>query len=170
MRLLRRLDGQVLAGRIVETEAYMGADDPASHAYRGPTRRNRVMFGPPGHLYVYRSYGIHTCANVVTGDKGIGMAVLVRAVEPLEGLTAMRALRRLQDVRLLCSGPGRVCEAFGITLADDGDDLLGNVIRIAGSRENGEIRTTARIGITVAADRPWRFVAAGSRFASRPTR
>jgi DNA-3-methyladenine glycosylase len=170
VRLVRRLHGEVLSGRIVETEAYMGSDDPASHAYRGMTKRNRVMFGPPGHLYVYRSYGIHNCANVVTGQDGGGSAVLIRAVEPLEGLATMRALRRVDESRLLASGPGRVCESFGITIAEDGTDLLSTHLWLAGPRETVDVSATPRIGISVATDACWRFVEAGSRFASRRTR
>jgi len=165
--LFRRLDGEVLSGRIVETEAYMGADDPASHAYRGPTERNRSMFGPPGHLYVYRSYGVHFCANLVTGDEGVGTAVLLRALEPLDGLETMQARRGVADRKLLCAGPGRLCQALGITRAQDGVDLLGDDIWIAGARSCSQILATRRIGISVAAERKWRFVEAGSPFLSR---
>jgi DNA-3-methyladenine glycosylase len=167
MLFVRRLDGEALVGRIVETEAYMGPEDPASHAYRGMTKRNRTMFGHPGHLYVYRSYGIHYCANVVTGDEGIGTAVLIRALEPLEGTEVMERLRGMNDMRLLCSGPGRVCQALGITTDQDATDLLGDDIFITGPRRRVPMAATPRVGITIAQGRLWRFVETGSRFASR---
>jgi DNA-3-methyladenine glycosylase len=165
---VRRVGRQLLTGWIVETEAYMGTDDPASHSYRGPTRRNRSMFGPPGHLYVYRSYGIHSCANVVTSPEGTATAVLLRAVEPVDGVELMRHLRGVEDVRLLSSGPGRLCQAFGLSLSDDGLDLLGEQCYIAAGR-TAEIVTTPRMGITKAVEQLWRFVDAHSVFASRPT-
>lgn len=167
MRLKREIDGRTLAGRIVEVEAYMGSDDPASHAFRGLTRRNKSMFGPPGHLYVYRSYGIHYCANVVTSEIGVATAVLLRALEPLEGLDVMEQLRGVSDSRLLCSGPGKLCQAFGISTDDDATDLRGEDIRILGPRHAGQVVATTRIGINVAKDCPWRFVEAGSRYLSR---
>jgi DNA-3-methyladenine glycosylase len=117
--LIRTTGGRRLMGRIVEAEAY-ARDDPASHAFRGLTRRNASMFGPPGHAYVYRSHGIHHCLNVTTGD---GSAVLLRALEPVRGLGEMARRRGLDDVRLLCAGPGRLCQALGVSLADDGGDL-----------------------------------------------
>jgi DNA-3-methyladenine glycosylase len=162
--LVREVDGERLVGKIVEAEAY-DRDDPASHAYRGETRRNRSMFGPPGHAYVYRSHGIHRCLNAVTLR---GSAVLLRAVEPLEGLEAMARRRGLDDPRILCAGPGRLCQAFGIELDDDGADLCDvRGLWIAGRESAPEVAVTTRVGITIAADRPWRFVEAGTRFASR---
>jgi DNA-3-methyladenine glycosylase len=162
--LVREADGERLVGKIVEAEAY-DRDDPASHAYRGETRRNRTMFGPPGHAYVYRSHGIHRCLNAVTLP---GSAVLLRAVEPLEGLEAMARRRGVEDPRLLCAGPGRLCQAFGIDLDEDGADLCEvRGLWIAGGESAPEVAVTTRVGITVAADRPWRFVEAGTRFASR---
>jgi DNA-3-methyladenine glycosylase len=162
--LVREVDGERLVGKIVEAEAY-DRDDPASHAYRGETRRNRSMFGPPGHAYVYRSHGIHRCLNAVTLR---GSAVLLRALEPLEGLDAMARRRGLNDPRLLCAGPGRLCQALGIDLHDDGTDLCDvRGLWISGRRSAPGVAITSRVGITVAADRPWRFVEAGSRFASR---
>jgi DNA-3-methyladenine glycosylase len=164
MHLVRKLDGQMLVGRIVEAEAY-GFDDPASHAYRGETPRNRSMFGPPGRAYVYRSYGVHRCLNAVTLP---GSAVLVRAVEPLQGLDGMARRRGLDDPRLLCAGPGRVCQAFDIDLDEDGADLCDvRGLWIAGRESAPEVAATSRVGVTVAADRLWRFVEAGNRFASR---
>jgi DNA-3-methyladenine glycosylase len=148
-------DGVLVAGRIVETEAYT-ADDPASHSFRGPTQRNAVMFGPAGHLYVYRSYGIHWCANVVTGAEGDGQAVLLRAVDPVEGADEM--LRR-RGRTPLADGPGKLCQAFGLTGDDDGADLCSHgPIRILDGGV-GPVESVAgpRIGITRAVDTPWRF-------------
>ena len=162
--LVRQLDGETLVGRIVEAEAY-GRDDPASHAYRGQTRRNVSMFGPPGHAYVYVSHGIHHCLNVVARAPS---AVLIRAVEPLRGHASMSERRGLADDRLLCAGPGRLCQAFGISLAEDGADLTaGDGIWVGRGRRVGDAVTTARVGVTLAADRAWRFVVAGTPFASR---
>lgn len=165
--LVRRLDGAALVGRIVEAEAY-GPDDPASHSYRGETPRNRSMFGPPGHAYVYRSYGVHHCLNAVSLPP---TAVLIRALEPLEGLERMSRRRGVDHPRLLCAGPGRLCQALGIDLSLDGMDLTaGEGLWIARGRPAEVVVATRRIGISVAVDRPWRFVEAGSRFASRPVR
>lgn len=148
----------VVAGRIVETEAYL-PDDPASHSFRGPSARNRTMFGPPGHLYVYLSYGIHRCANVVTGAEGSGQAVLIRAVVPVAGIEVARARRGTRD-RELANGPGKLCQALGIELHDDGCDLSGGS-RITIADDDvpppPEPVTGPRIGISKAVDRPWRF-------------
>ncbi len=144
-----------MSGRITETEAYT-ADDPASHSFRGRTERNAVMFGPPGHLYVYLSYGIHRCANVVTGADGDGQAVLIRSLDPLEGIDSMRSRRgRLP----LADGPGKLCQALGIDLDDDGVDLTAGAVRIVddGTPPPTAPLTGPRVGITVAVDRPWRF-------------
>lgn len=151
-------------GRIVEVEAYAGALDPASHAYRGPTARNGTMFGPPGHLYVYFTYGMHFCANAVTGRPEDGHAVLLRALAPLAGLDTMRsrrpAARRDTD---LASGPAKLCQAMGIGKADDGADLVRGRIRIVddGVRPPAEPGVSVRVGITKAADRPWRWFVIG---------
>lgn len=148
-----------VSGRIVETEAYMRSD-PASHSFNGPTTRNAVMFGPPGRLYVYLSYGIHCCANVVTGAEGDGQAVLLRAVAPVEGLDVMRSRRRGRPDRDLANGPGKLCEALGITLADDGAPLTdpSSPIRILDDATPPPERIVGpRIGITRAVDTPWRF-------------
>lgn len=162
--VVREVDGFRLVGRVVESEAY-ARDDPASHAFRGPTSRNASMFGPPGHAYVYVSHGIHHCLNVVART---GSAVLIRALEPLEGLEEMRRRRGREAVTSLCSGPGRLCQALGITLADDGTDLTeGNGLWLARGRPVPDPMVTARIGITAAADVPWRFVVPGTAFASR---
>jgi DNA-3-methyladenine glycosylase len=158
------------SGRIVEVEAYAGAEDPASHAYRGVTPRNAVMFGPAGHLYVYRSYGIHACCNVVCGPTGEAQAVLVRAVEPVAGIEEMRLARGRSD-RELTNGPGKLCAALGITLADDGVDLCdpSSPIRLLddGTPPPETPAKTARIGISRAADRPWRFSVPGHVHVSR---
>jgi DNA-3-methyladenine glycosylase len=150
--------GAVASGRIIETEAYL-PDDPASHTFNGPTGRNRVMFGPAGHLYVYLSYGIHRCANVVTGVEGNGQAVLLRAIAPLDGIDVMR-LRRGCPERGLSDGPGKLCQALGIELAHDGTDLLGE--RDIALLDDGTPPPVAplvgpRVGISKAVDRPWRF-------------
>ncbi len=158
------------SGVIVETEAYHESE-PASHAYIGLTERNRVLFGPPGCAYVYRSYGIHACVNAVCEPAGVGAAVLIRALEPLEGLDLMRSRRRLVRVEDLCSGPGKLTQALGIELVDNGCDLAaGPVVITARPREWREVPIAAsrRIGITKAAELEWRFCAVGSRCLSRP--
>jgi DNA-3-methyladenine glycosylase len=172
------------AGRIVEVEAYHGADDPASHAYRGLTPRTAVMFGPPGFLYVYFTYGMHWCANVVCGPDGEAAAVLIRALEPLRGVEGMRASRPAarRDIDL-CNGPAKLCEALAITGADNGTDLLApppERHRGAPTGRPAPVRLEddgtapprrpgrgVRIGISVAAERPWRFWVAGSPYVSR---
>ena len=155
-----------VGGRIVETEAYHH-EDPASHSYAGPTPRNQVMFGPPGYLYVYRSYGIHWCMNFVSGETGEGSAVLIRAVEPTAGLEIMAERRGLSDPRALCSGPGKLCQAMGVTREHDGARLDRPPFEL---REGATKAVVAgpRIGITKAVDQPWRYGEAGSRFLSRP--
>ncbi len=154
-----------MIGRIVEAEAY-GVDDPGSHAFRGQTRRNASMFGPSGHAYVYISHGIHHCLNVVGRAP---TAALIRAIEPLEGLEEMSSRRGLVDERLLCAGPGRLCQALGISLLEDGLDLTtGEGLWLARGRPVPESLVTKRIGMSEAVNRPWRFVVPGSRFASRP--
>jgi DNA-3-methyladenine glycosylase len=154
-------------GIIVEVEAYHHTD-PAAHSFRGETARNAVMFGPPGFAYVYRSYGVHWCLNFVCEQEGSASAVLIRALQPTAGLAAMRRRRGVQDARLLCSGPGRLCEALGITHAHNGLALDKPPFAIRASREEPEVVVGPRIGISKAVDLPWRYGLAGSRFVSRP--
>jgi len=157
------------AGVIVEAEAYHQSE-PGSHAYIGIRPRTRVLFGRPGLAYVYRSYGIHACINAVTGPEGAGAAVLIRALEPVDGIDAMRARRGVEPVESLCSGPGKLTQALGIGLGHDGVDLAEGPITISEPPPGwGDVRIVAgpRIGLTKAVELPWRFCAEGSRFLSR---
>jgi DNA-3-methyladenine glycosylase len=166
--LVGRDEEGLVVGRLVECEAYQ-EDDPASHSFRGRTRRTEVMFGPPGHLYVYFTYGMHSCMNVVTGRAGEGSAVLLRAVEPVEGLDVMRSRRGGVADRLLCAGPGRLTQAFGIGRDRNGLDLVeGGRLFVAAGRPLPEERVLIdrRVGIRHAADVPWRFSESGSPFVS----
>lgn len=156
-----------VGGRIVEVEAYHHTD-PAAHSFNGKTDRNAVMFGPPGVAYVYRSYGIHWCVNVVCEPEGSASAVLIRALEPTEGLPVMRRRRGLKEERLLCSGPGRLCEALGINIAHNGLPLDKAPLILLPREDEPEIVTGVRIGITKAADLPWRYGLRGSKFVSKP--
>jgi DNA-3-methyladenine glycosylase len=156
-------------GVIVEVEAYHHTD-PAAHSFGGQTPRNAVMFGPPGFAYVYRSYGIHWCLNFVCEPAGSASAVLIRALEPTAGLAPMRRRRGLGDPRLLCSGPGRLCEALGITAAQNGLPLEKPPFELRAGASTPEITVGPRIGITKAAEVPWRYGLAGSRFLSKPFR
>lgn len=156
-----------VGGRIVEVEAY-DQTDPAAHSFRGPTARNAVMFGPPGYAYVYRSYGIHWCLNLVCQPKGSAAAVLIRALEPLTGLAAMRRRRGMDDERLLCAGPGRICEALAVTSAHNGLALSKPPFAIFARTQALEVVAGPRIGLTKAIDKPWRYGLKGSRFLSKP--
>jgi len=154
-------------GVIVEVEAYHHTD-PAAHSYRGPTERNAVMFGPPGYAYVYRSYGIHWCLNFVCEEEGSASAVLIRALEPTQGLAAMRRRRGLSEARALCSGPGKLCEALGVSIKHNGLPLDRAPFELCARAETPEIAIGVRIGITKAVDEPWRYGLKGSKFLSKP--
>ena len=156
------------AGRIVEVESYH-QEEPACHAYGGLTPRTEVLFGPPGNAYVYRSYGIHALLNAVSEEEGVGAAVLIRALEPVEGVDLMRERRGLEPLAVLCSGPGKLTQALGIGLELNGTPLTGaGPIDIEPRTREPDVVRGVRIGITKAADLPWRFVDANSRHVSRP--
>jgi DNA-3-methyladenine glycosylase len=160
------------SGVIVETEAYHDSE-PACHAFVGLTPRTATLFGPPGYAYVYRSYGVHALLNAVCEPRGVGAAVLIRALEPVRGIEEMRMRRGLDSVRDLCSGPGKLTQALGISLGENGLDLLSGSIRVTGRTaawRDVPVAVDRRIGITKAVELPWRFCAAGSRFLSRPVR
>jgi DNA-3-methyladenine glycosylase len=156
-----------VGGIITEVEAYHHTE-PAAHSFNGPTPRNTVMFGPAGYLYVYRSYGIHWCMNFVCEKEGSASAVLVRAIEPTHGIAAMRRRRGLHDERNLCSGPGKVCEALGVSDKLNGNALDVSPIAMYARTRKPEIVTGVRIGITKATELPWRYGLKGSRFLSKP--
>ena len=158
-----------VGGLIVEVEAYHHTD-PAAHSFNGQTPRNAVMFGPPGYAYVYRSYGIHWCVNFVCEESGSASAVLIRAIQPTEGIATMKRRRKLDDERLLCAGPGRICEALGITRAHDSLPLDKPPFELRARAGDCEIAMGVRIGITKAAELPWRYGLKGSRFLSKPFR
>ena len=171
--LVRKIGKTLLAGRIVEVEAYLGSKDPASHAYRGKTKRNEVMFGPEGHLYVYFTYGMHYCANVVTGKEGVAEALLIRAIEPLTGVRVMERNRRFSkdrlDERNLTNGPAKLCQALRIARGQNGTDLLGDEIYLTDSEKvtKAAIGNSARIGISSGKEYKWRFFIEGNKWVSR---
>jgi DNA-3-methyladenine glycosylase len=156
-----------VGGIIVEVEAYHHTD-PAAHSYTGRTERNAVMFGPPGHVYVYRSYGIHWCLNFVCEKEGSASAVLIRALEPTQGLATMRRRRGLTDARALCSGPGKLCQALGVTRRHNGLPLNRTPFELRARGTVPDVVTGVRIGITKAAEKPWRYGLKGSKFLSKP--
>lgn len=166
--LVHREDDWILTGVIVETEAYL-KDDPACHASRGITNRNAPMFGNPGHAYVYFTYGMYHCFNAVTAPEGIGEAVLVRAIQPVEGIEVMQERRGTNDVFNLASGPGKLCMALGLSLKQNGFDLAASPLTIVdtGERLQSEVIATTRVGISKAVEMPWRYYLAGNRFVSR---
>jgi DNA-3-methyladenine glycosylase len=158
-----------VGGRIVEVEAY-DHEDPAAHGFRGRTERNASMFGPAGHAYVYRSYGIHWCLNLVCGEEGVPEATLIRALEPTAGIDEQRGRRQADDLRALCSGPGKLCQALAITRAHDGLPLDRSPFRLEARLEIPEIVTGPRVGITRATELSWRYALAGSPYLSRALR
>jgi DNA-3-methyladenine glycosylase len=158
-----------VGGVIAEVEAYHHTD-PAAHSFNGKTERNAVMFGPPGHAYVYRSYGIHWCVNFVCEAEGEASAVLIRALQPTHGIAAMKRRRGIDDERLLCAGPGRLCQALGITRAQNGLALDHAPFELRAAAERPEIARGERIGISKAVELPWRYGLKGSKFLSKPFR
>jgi DNA-3-methyladenine glycosylase len=171
--LVSRIRGCTTIGRIVEVEAYLGAEDPASHAFRFRRHaQNEGLYGPPGNWYVYRSYGVHWCANLVVGPPGLGSAVLLRALEPIEGTPAMRRRRGVREERLLCSGPGRLTQALGITGVHDQRAMPDAPAYVLAAPPFGEVEVlaTSRIGISRAVDWPLRFVVRGSPWLSKGAR
>jgi len=166
--LVRELDGVVTSGRIVETEAYRGADDPASHAYRGRTRRTEVMFGEAGHAYVYFTYGFHYCLNATTETRGSPGAVLIRAIEPIEGVEVMRERRGVEGLRQLTDGPGKLTKAMGIDLALNGEDMVvSRKLYLCEGDPAGPVETSVRVGVSVGRETPWRFFLVDNPFVSR---
>jgi DNA-3-methyladenine glycosylase len=157
-----------VGGPIVEAEAYDSAVDPAAHGFRGQTPRNASMFGPPSHAYVYRSYGIHWCLNLVCEEEGTAAALLIRALEPAHGIEVMEQRRGLVNPRLLCSGPGRLCQALDVTRDHDGLPLDEPPFELLPADSACAVVAVPRIGISVATDLPWRYCAAGSPYLSRP--
>jgi DNA-3-methyladenine glycosylase len=158
-----------VGGIIVEVEAY-DHEDPAAHGFGGRTERNASMFGPPGHAYVYLIYGLYWCLNFVCEPQGVANAVLIRALAPAAGVPLMQRRRKMQDLRLLCAGPGRLCQALGVTGADDGLALDARPFRLLARTGDVPIAVGRRIGISKAVDKPWRYGLAASRYLSRPFR
>ena len=166
--LVMQKDGNLLSGKIVETEAYIGFKDPASHAYRGMTPRNQVMFGDPGYAYVYLTYGMHHCLNLVTEKKGYPAAVLIRALQPAEGIEWMKKRRGRQNLKDLTSGPAKLCQALGIDRSLNGTDLCSGIIYVEDRGETVErIGSSSRIGIKEGKKKNWRFFIEDNEFVSR---
>lgn len=166
--LVRVVDGERLSGTIVETEAYRGSRDPASHAYRGKTRRNEVMFGEPGHAYVYFTYGAHFCLNLTCEPSGVPAAVLVRAIEPIEGVEEMKTNRAVAEVKDLTNGPGKLTKALGINRDLNGEDLVtSDRLFLEEGERPRSLETSARVGIRDGTEYKWRFFVKGSKFVSR---
>jgi DNA-3-methyladenine glycosylase len=166
-RLVRVIDGKRLSGIIVETEAYRGSGDPASHAFRGRTPRNELMFGPPGHAYIYFTMGMHYCLNVTTEPEGIPAAVLLRALQPIEGVEAMMENRGVKDVRRLAAGPGNLTKALRIDMRLGGEDLCSSERLFFEHGEALRVASSARVGVSSGRTRRWRFYAEGSPFVSK---
>ncbi len=165
--LVRVIDGMVLRSRVVEVEAYRGADDPASHAYRGLTKRTAVMFGEPGHAYVYFTYGFHYCLNLTTETEGEPGAVLIRAVEPLEGVEEMKRRRGVEEITNLTNGPGKLTKAMGIDLRLNGEDLVeSEELFLLSGRRNGKVAVSTRIGVSSGRERLWRYYVEDNPFVS----
>jgi DNA-3-methyladenine glycosylase len=165
--LVRKLDGRTMSSRIVEVEAYRGADDPASHAFRGVTNRTRVMFGEAGHAYVYFTYGSHHCLNVTTEVEGEPGAVLIRAAEPMRGVDEMRRRRRTEERTNLMSGPGKLTKAIGIDLAINGEDIVtSKILYLLAGANPFRVASSKRIGVGKGGDIKWRYYVEGNRFVS----
>ncbi len=167
--IVRKLKGQILAGKIVETEAYIGEDDPASHAFGGITQRNKIMYLLGGHIYVYFTYGMHYCFNVVTENEGFPSAVLIRAVKPIEGIELMKKFRRNDEIKNLTNGPAKFCQAFAIDKSLNGKSLLGDEIFIVESIDNVKFKIgrSPRVGVKSGLDKKWRFFIVGNPFVSK---
>jgi DNA-3-methyladenine glycosylase len=159
---------EILSGKIVEAEAYIGSDDPACHAHRGMTPRNRVMFGPPGHAYIYFTYGMYHCLNLVTEKEGFPAAVLIRAIEPLQGVELMMKRRKTTNMKNLTSGPGKLCQALGLDRSLNGADLCSEEIWVEDRKEKtGKIESTSRVGVSDGKNKKWRFYICDSEFVSK---
>lgn len=168
--LVLQSDQETMRARIVEVEAYLGERDEASHAFRGRTLRNDVMFGPPGHIYIYFTYGMHFCMNIVTAKVGEGQAVLLRALEPLGGIAAMIERRQTNAITNLCNGPAKLVQALGLGRSDNGRSLLGAQMWIEDDDYRPQVTASPRVGISKAVDLPLRFFITGSEFVSKPNK
>ncbi len=167
--LARKWKGSYIVGKIVETEAYIGEDDPACHAAKGKTPRNEVMFGPPGFAYIYFIYGMYYCLNVVTESEGFPAAVLIRAVEPTAGIEHMKHFRNMDSIQRLTNGPGKLCQAFNLDRTLNGEDLCGSNLFIMNGEtiDDSQIERTRRVGIKVGVNHHWRFLIKRNAFVSR---